>query len=423
MLQEILEPTPRITAQADRAAGFVDDRDASVIALLHDAGPLLLCLSHLRWDFVWQRPQHLLSRASAHYRVVYFEEPILTAGDGPQSLDLHVSPEGVLIAVPHIPAGTDPTTIVALQRSLLDTLLLELGNAVAVAWFYTPMAMDFAGHVQATTVVYDCMDELTLFRGASPRLVLLERQLLDRADLVFTGGRSLYEAKRGLHPHAHLFPSSVDAPHFQQARSDRTAPPSDQADLPHPRIGYFGVIDERIDYALLDAIAVARPDWSFIMLGPTAKIDPASLPRHPNLHWLGMKSYAELPAYLAGWDAGIMPFALNEATRFISPTKTPEFLAAGVPLVSTPIADVVTDWGTGGMVSIAADPDATIAAIEALLARPIEPWLTDVDHRLSQQSWDNTWGRMMEFLDSAGSHADRSAITAADDRRTIPRPD
>lgn len=395
-----------MTNRAVRPVGSIDDRDASVLAFVNDARPLLLCLSHLRWDFVWQRPQHLLSRASAAYRVVYFEEPIHIDGHSPPALRLHVSREGVLIAVPHIPADTDPATISVIQRSLLDAFLVELGNVVTVAWFYTPMAMDFAGHVHAATIVYDCMDELTLFRGASPRLVLLERRLLDQADLVFTGGRSLYEAKRRMHAHAHLFPSSVDAPHFQQARSGRSASPSDQADLPHPRIGYFGVIDERIDYALLDAIAVARPDWTFIMLGPTAKIDPASLPRHANLHWLGMKSYAELPAYLAGWDAGIMPFALNEATRFISPTKTPEFLAAGVPLVSTPIADVVTDWGSDGLVEIAADPDATIAAIEALLARPIEPWLTQVDQRLSQQSWDSSWGRMMEFLDEVRSHID-----------------
>ncbi|MGI4958541.1 MAG: glycosyltransferase [Janthinobacterium lividum] len=328
-----------------------------------------------------------------------------------------------MIVIPHISADTDPATIEAIQRALLDLFLVELGSVVAVAWFYTPMAMDFAGHVQAGTTVYDCMDELTLFRGASPRLVLLERRLLDQADLVFTGGRSLYEAKRQMHPHAHLFPSSVDAPHFHQARFDRSASPSDQTDLPYPRIGYFGVIDERIDYALLDAIAVARPDWTFIMLGPTAKIDPASLPQHANLHWLGMKSYAELPAYLAGWNVGIMPFALNEATRFISPTKTPEFLAAGVPLVSTPIADVVTDWGSDGLVEIAADPDATLAAIEALLARPIEPWLARVDKRLAQQSWDNSWGRMMEFLDEARLHGNRLSIPATNDQEITPRLD
>ena len=416
----LLETTSHITSRPVRSVGSIDDRDTSVLAFLHDTRPLLLCLSHLRWDFVWQRPQHLLSRASARYRVVYFEEPVHIAGNRPPALHLHVSPEGVLIATPHIAADTDPATVDAIQRSLLDGILVELGNVVAIAWFYTPMAMDFAGDVQAATIVYDCMDELTLFRGAPPRLVLLERRLLDRADLVFTGGRSLYEAKRQMHPHAHLFPSSVDASHFQQARSGQLVPPSDQTDLPHPRIGFFGVIDERINYALLDAIAVARPDWTFIMLGPTAKIDPASLPQHANLHWLGMKSYRELPAYLAGWDAGIMPFALNEATRFISPTKTPEFLAAGVPLVSTPITDVVTDWGSDGLVEIAADPGATIAAIEALLARPIEPWLTRVDQRLSQQSWDNSWGRMMKFLDKARLPAGHST-TAANDREMISR--
>ena len=375
--------------------------------------PILLCLSHLRWDFVFQRPQHLLTRAGATYQVVYFEEPLPTSeSDEPPRLDVRRSADGVLIATPRLPAELDTVAADAVQRSLLDGLLADLAAPVEVAWYYTPMALAFAGHVEAAVVVYDCMDELSLFRGASPRLALLERRLLKRADLVFTGGRSLHEAKRRLHPRTHLFPSSVDAAHFRRARSWAASQPADQAGLPQPRVGFFGVLDERIDYALVEAVTVARPAWQLVMLGPTAKIDPAALPRHPNLHWLGMKSYADLPAYLAGWDAGLMPFALNEATRFISPTKTPEFLAAGVPLVSTPVPDVVADWEKDGLVAIADGPDAVVAAIEALLTHPRQPWLAQVDRRLTHLSWNATWARMQVSITDMARDARPSAAPA-----------
>ena len=368
--------------------------------------PILLCLSHLRWEFVFQRPQHLLARAAGQYQVVFFEEPLPSPepGGAPR-LDVRRSPEDVLVVTPVLPDGLDAVATDAAQRELLDGLLASLAAPVTVTWFYTPMALVFAGHLRPAVTIYDCMDELSAFDGASPRLALLERRLLRQADLVFTGGRSLHEAKRHLHPRVHLFPSSVDAAHFRTARSgpDPAGEPADQAGLPRPRIGYFGVIDERIDRELLDALAAARPDWQLVMVGPTAKIKPTSLPRRRNLHWLGMKRYAELPAYLAGWDAGLMPFALNEATRFISPTKTPEFLAAGVPLVSTPVADVVADWGRDGLVEIASGPDAVVAAVEAALARPPQPWLSRVDQRLAGQSWDATWARMQHLIEETAS--------------------
>ncbi|MDT7950745.1 MAG: glycosyltransferase, partial [Acetobacteraceae bacterium] len=334
---------------------------------------------------------------------------------------------GVLVATPVLPAGCGPVENDAMQRALLDQLLGRLGRAVQTAWFYTPMALEFAGHIAPSVTVFDSMDELSAFRGASPRLSLLERRLLKQADLVFTGGRSLHAAKRRLHPHVHLFPSSVDSAHFGKARLAKDAAgPTDQARIARPRIGYFGVIDERMDLDLLDVVAERRPDWHFVMLGPVAKIDEAMLPRRPNLHWLGMKSYAELPAYLAGWDAGLMPFALNEATRFISPTKTPEFLAAAVPLVSTPVPDVVSDWGEaareqssrieGGLVAIADGADAVVAALERVMARPLRPWLTEVDLRLSRLSWNATWKRMQRLIeDRAGGAA--VAATAGEPAR------
>ena len=396
---------------------------------------LLLCLSHLRWDFVFQRPQHLLTRAARGREVLFFEEPIAAAGTPAPRLETRRTPEGVTAAVPHLPEGMSGEAAAAAQRRLLDALLAERGGGALdrrggrgrrggrralVAWFYTPMALEFAAHLTPDLTVYDCMDELSLFRGAPPRLLELERALLARADLVFTGGRSLYEAKRDRHRDVHCFPSSIDAAHFRAARSPGGQPdPADQAGIPRPRIGFFGVVDERMDLGLVDALAEARPDWSFVMVGPVVKIDPAGLPRRPNIHWLGGKGYPELPRYLAGWDLGFMPFARNESTRFISPTKTPEFLAAGLPLVSTPITDVVRDYGPegAGLVEIAEDAEGFARALDALLARSREEWLSRVDRALARQSWDRTWAAMEALIEEGLAQA-AAAAPASDGRRT-----
>ena len=347
-----------------------------------------------------------MSQAALSFSVFFVEEPLLVLRPGEAAvLRTRSTQEGVTVVTPLLPATIEEAAVAPVQRALLEGMLSDTGGGVTVAWFYTPLAFGFAGHLRAKVVVYDCMDELTLFRGASPRLALLERQLLKRADLVFTGGRSLFEAKRHLHANVHLFPSSVDAEHFNQARDHVLAEPADQVSIRKPRIGYFGVVDERIDYDLLDAVAGSRPDWQVVMIGPTAKVDPAGLPQRPNLHWLGIRSYADLPAYLGGWDVGIMPFAINEATRFISPTKTPEFLAAGLPVVSTPIRDVVDVWAQDGSVQIAQDPAAFCAAIEGLLGGTRPGWLAQVDDRLKCLSWRLTWSSMLALIQGATLHS------------------
>ena len=358
--------------------------------------PLLLCFSHLRWDFVLQRPQHLLTRARESYEVLYFEEPVFSANVTPR-LDQRQTPEGVTVCVPTLPEGLPEAMILAMQQQLLDKLLSSATSRRLVAWFYTPMALAFAAHLAPDLTVYDCMDELSAFQNAPPRLLEFERQLLVRADLVFTGGRSLYEAKQGRHPQVHCFPSSIDTLHFGQARMAQPDP-EDQADIARPRLGFFGVVDERMDIGLVGALAALRPSWQLVMIGPVVKIDPASLPRSANIHWLGSKKYAELPRYLAGWDAGFMPFARNDSTRFISPTKTPEFLAAGLPLVSTPITDVVRDWGDGGMVEIALDAGGFAQALEEIMGQPRASWLRRVDRKLARQSWDSTWLAMSALM-------------------------
>lgn len=360
------------------------------------ADTLVLCLSHLRWDFVHQRPQHLLSRAARDCDVIFFEEPVFPRGQKTAWLEQRVAPCGATIAVPHLPPQGSPPQATAL-RALLDAMLSGRPRESLVAWYYTPLALKFADHLAADALIYDCMDELSAFMGASPEIPVMEDSLFRRADLVFTGGRSLFLAKRQRHAHVHAFPSSVDVSHFLPARSS-LADPGAQAALPRPRIGYFGVIDERLDLDLVDAMAARRPEWQFVMLGPVVKINPASLPRRGNIAWLGQQKYADLPAFLANWDVGLMPFALNDATRFISPTKTPEFLAAGLPVVSTPIADVVHGYGDHGLVEIASGALACIYAVERLLKQDRDDWRRSVDRHLAGMSWDRTWTGMAGLI-------------------------
>ena len=371
--------------------------------------PDLVCLSHLRWDFVYQRPQHLMSRFARDRRVFFFEEPIFfeKTGDGPPWLDVSERPGGVRVAVPRLPHGLSAEEVERAQGDLLQGLLADHGVTDYILWYYTPMALGFSQGLEPSAVVYDCMDELSLFRGAPPALLERERRLLELADLVFTGGQSLYEAKRERHPAVHAFPSSIDAEHFGRARRPVVPEPADQAAIPHPRLGYVGVIDERIDLDLLAAVADARPEWQIVMLGPVVKIDPQSLPRRSNLHYLGMKAYGELPSYLAGWDVALMPFALNESTRFISPTKTPEYLAGGRPVVSTPIRDVVRPYGEMDLVEIAGDPESFVAAAERAMARfgegaeEREGWLRRVDDFIARGSWSRTHRHMSDLVDGA----------------------
>ena len=351
----------------------------------------LVCFSHLRWDFVYQRPQHLLSRAARTRRVIFIEEPIHDVAR--PCLDTRRDESGVLIVTPHLPHDAGAMHI----RTLLDFFLSTNGIHDFVAWYYTPMALEFSRHLRPAATIYDCMDELSAFAGAPADIREKERDLLARADLVLTGGRSLYEAKRALHGNVQECPSSVDVSHFALARQPLPEP-ADQEGIPKPRIGFFGVLDERLDLDLLGNIAQLSPGWQFVMVGPVAKIDPGRLPSRPNIHYLGSKSYKELPGYIAGWEVAMLPFARNEATRFISPTKTPEYLAAGRPVVSTSIPDVVRPYGEEGLARIADTPELFVEAIRAALCDRASRWLPRADAFLSGNSWDATWSRIAERL-------------------------
>src|SRR5687767_1149532 len=360
----------------------------------------LICFSHLRWNFVYQRPQHLMSRSARERRVFFVEEP--EACDSPAHMEMERNQSEVIIVKPYLPFGLNEEETNAAMQKLVDQFIAEEIDEY-ILWYYNPMALNFSRHLKPALTVYDCMDELSLFKGAPAKLQEMEEELLERADLVFTGGQTLYEGKRKGHDNVYLFPSSIDAPHFEQARK-KQADPADQVDIPHPRLGFFGVIDERMDLELLDELAQASPDWHLVMLGPVVKIDTESLPNLPNIHYLGMKTYDQLPAYLANWDITLLPFALNDSTRFISPTKIPEYLAGGKPVVSTPIQDVVNPYGRQKLVSIAGTAGEFVKAIEITLQMKKEDtarWLTKVDQQLSQNSWDYTWKRMMTLIESS----------------------
>jgi UDP-galactopyranose mutase len=356
----------------------------------------VVCLSHLRWNFVFQRPQHLLSRAAREGRVLFLEESV-EGDDAALEVRDH---EGVLVGVPRLPRRTSDATATRLLKSLVSEAVTRWMPHPYVLWYYTPMALPFTTHLRPAAVVFDCMDELSAFAGAPEALRLREAELFKKADVVFTGGQSLYEAKRSRHANIYSFPSSVDAAHFAQARTLRREP-SDQAAIPHVRIGFFGVIDERMDYELLRGVAAARPQWQIILVGPTAKIDPLALPAAANIHYLGAKTYSELPAYIAGWDVAMLPFARNEATRYISPTKTPEYLAAGKPVVSTSIRDVVRPYGQKGLARIADGVDDFVAAVEAALAENPADRIRAADAFLTHLSWDGTWTRMRQLIEQA----------------------
>jgi len=348
--------------------------------------------SHLRWFFVYQRPQHLVSRFAKEFRTFFWEEPVF----GAEEDHLHIQQKDELyIVTPHLHSDADMNIVL---KKLVDELVDKMKIEKYHCWYYSPLALQYSGHLRPEMIIYDCMDELSAFRFAPKELRQMEALLLDKADIVFTGGKSLYEARQHLHPNIHCFPSSIDKHHFAKAREIQEDV-ADQAKIPHPRIGFYGVVDERFDVNLLERLAKYRPEWHFIIVGPVVKIDPNKLPSAPNIHFLGGRTYDELPDYLAGWDVAMMPFALNESTKYISPTKTPEYLAGGKPVVSTSIRDVVVPYGEKKLVHIADTVQEFATAIElALSERNDEQWLGRVDQFLSNISWDFSYQRMLQLI-------------------------
>lgn len=357
----------------------------------------LICFSHLRWSFVYQRPQHLLSRFSVDSTVWFMEEPVFDAREQ-NYLSLKSESATLTIVVPHLQQGLNQDEVILAQTVLLNQFIDKIDLDDCLFWYYTPMALNFSAHLKPKFIVFDCMDELSAFKFAPKEIIQLEKKLMSMADIVFTGGNSLYEAKKNQHVNIHAFPSGIEKEHFGKARQ-RLKEPEDQVSLKGPKIGFYGVIDERFDIDLIEKMAEVRPEWQFILIGPVVKIDENLLPRNQNIHYLGQKSYTDLPSYLSNWDVAMIPFLLNESTQYISPTKTPEYLSAGVPVVSTLIKDVINPYGIAGLVNICSDTTDFIEAIESELHKSCyKSWLQDVDLFLKDISWDHTYKAMRDKI-------------------------
>lgn len=376
----------------------------------------IVAFSHLRWNFVYQRPQHLLSRLAETHPVVFVEEPQFDPSGSPR---WERSNPGANVTVyrPLTPVGTpgfhgDQFPVL---EPLMNELSAELGESPLLAWLYTPMALPLALTLDPQAAVYDCMDELSLFAGAPPELLDFEAQLLKYADVMFTGGPSLYRAKQSRHSNVHCFPSSVDASHFRlyDEAGNTIVEAADQVEIPHPRLGFYGVIDERLDLEIIERLAEAHPEWHIVLVGPVVKIDPARLPQKPNIHYFGQRSYEELPGYLAGWDVCLLPFARNDATRFISPTKTLEYMAAELPIVSTPITDVAEPYGH--IVHLGETPEEFVRACEVALGSSAGERAVSVEQMrkvLAGTSWDVTASAMEKLLTAAMSRRTALKIPA-----------
>ncbi|HEX8875071.1 MAG TPA: glycosyltransferase [Nitrosospira sp.] len=366
----------------------------------------IIAFSHIRWDFVYQRPQHLLSRLAENYKIVFIEEPMFHEHDS--FLEISAPGPNITVLRPHTPvnaAGFHDGQLPHLIKLMRQFVSMDEEH---MAWFYTPMALPLLQELDPSLVVYDCMDDLSSFKNSPKQMLQRENALLKAADLVFTAGPSLYRARRERHPNVHCFPNSIDMGHFEQAR-DRTNSHAAHEDIPGPRLGYYGVIDERVDTELIARIADAHPQWQIVLVGPVAGIDAATLPRRHNIHYLGQQPYESLPHFLAGWNACLLPFALNESTRFINPTKTLEYMAAELPIISTHVNDVADLYGE--VVEITPSPQAFVRACEnALLTTPEEcqRTISRMRQMVSQTSWNTTAEKMHDLIQLTSEQKEES---------------
>jgi UDP-galactopyranose mutase len=369
---------------------------------LKDSSPMVVHC-HLRWDGVWQRPQQILSRMAARRRIAFIEEPIfLPEGEAPR-LDVREA-NGVTVLQPHTPPQEEwlPRVSPANQevvRELVGPWLREHGFTEGIRWHYAPMAGYMKDLGDWQTVVYDCMDELSAFHGAPPELVEREQELMREADVMFTGGLSMWLNKQQHHANCHRFDSGVDVEHFGQAVRAETPVPEDARDLPRPVIGYYGVIDERMDYDAIRALAEAFPEGTILLVGPVTKVDPAQLPQAPNIRYVGQRGYGELPGYLKAFDVALVPFADNAATRFLSPTKTLEYFAGLKPVVSSPVKDVVENYAE--IVRLARSPEEYVAAVRASLAEEHTERARKGLEAARQKTWDAIVAQMEALLAEA----------------------
>jgi glycosyltransferase involved in cell wall biosynthesis len=366
-----------------------------------------IVFSHLRWDFVTQRPQHIMNRLAKSSQIIFVEEPI-EPEDGEGGLVKMFKPSKNITVIQPLVQWSEYTEKIG--KFLRQHIRRQKWQKPRL-WFYSPMFVEMAFEIPHSLIVHDCMDELSAFLGASPELLKNEHRLLEKADIVFTGGRSLYNSKKRLHDNVHCFPSSVDKEHFVQALLPKVKIPTEMRDIPEPRVGFYGVIDERVDFDLIAELAYLNPLVSFVMIGPVVKVDYAILPQRKNIYYLGGRNYSELPNYLKSFDIAMMPFALNKSTEFISPTKTLEFMAAKKPIISTAITDVAEVY----------PKEVTIVQNSLEFTSAIRSYLNESAsaRRLRQRqqtnvvektSWDRTVAEMEKMMNKAEQNIEQKSV-------------
>jgi beta-glucosidase/6-phospho-beta-glucosidase/beta-galactosidase/glycosyltransferase involved in cell wall biosynthesis len=377
----------------------------------------MVVFSHLRWGFVWQRPQQFISRFAKLHPVLFVEEPVFDVPPGGEpQFELHRVLPSVTVACPHCPVAMsrDPGLAAWLRQGVRDALSAVNRRGEfdqPLMWYYSPMDAAWSlGHFVNRGVVYDCMDELSQFTGAPSELIDNERRLMQHADVVFTGGYELWKKKQHVHPNVHFYGCGVEFEHFNQAQSPSTTIPPDIDFLARPILGWFGVVDERVDYPLLFEVARQRPEWSLAMVGPVVKVDPNLLPHAPNLHFLGGRDYQVLPNYCRAFDLCMMPFALNRSTEFINPTKALEYLATGRQVISTPVQDVVRQYAH--LIEIARTPDEFVAKAERMIANPSAEKIRAGLELAASKTWENNVAQMRKNIQQAIAAEPRRSASA-----------
>jgi len=292
------------------------------------------------------------------------------------------------------------------QRAVITQIKRLLNGYEAFArrpiqiWTFAPDVSFLAGYFDEERLVYYCVDEYAQFEGFDRSAVTLsERLLLDRADVVIASSQALFEAKRGLHANVHLVRHGVDVEHFSKALQPRMAKPPEVDVLPGPVIGFFGLLHHWIDVKLLEQLARRMHDVQFVFIGQVFG-EANRLRPLPNVHLLGRKPYADLPAYCAAFDVAILPFKQNDFTRFINPIKLREYLAAGLPVVSTPIPEAKL---FAPEVTLASDVDSFVAACRDAIARST---LADRRRRsltVADETWESVVQRLGEIVMGPGA--------------------
>lgn len=362
----------------------------------------LLVLAHSRWDLDHHRGHNIFSRYAQKRRVFYFEEPSFGQTEIPR-LHIRDTFENVMVVTPHLPNPIKSNQIDSILRELIDELIFEEEIINFTLWLQTPRAFRYARDIDATTIIYECMEDYDNINNFSENLFQVEKELMENSDIIFVVSEALYQKKKFQHHNIHVFPNSADYFHFIQSR-DFILDPYDQIHIPHPRIGFYGIIDQSIDLKLIDEIAQIREDLNFVFIGPLKDTKFSQLPTRKNIYYLEQKDYNLIPLYVAEWDCGLLPFCINEVTQYSSPHQTAELLMAGKPIVATHIPDISIRFGKKSLAKMASNAEDFSEKIDkAILESKEQKWKELIDNELKNETWDQVFKKMCDIEFASGN--------------------